>query len=145
MSQVCSSTRSRRPALIDSVPSILIPALFASLLIPASLAAQETDATAAALRLYQYRLLQVGTRLRSYPPEALVSRLEGTTSISLQVSAEGTLASQTIIQSSGHRILDEHALAVLAQAVPLTEIPSALHNRAFIVHIVVDFVLPKNY
>ena len=144
MSPECSSTRSRRPAAIDSVRSILLWALLASLLLSAATSAQETDEMAAALQLYQYRLLQVGTRLRGYPPEALGAHLEGATTISLHISAEGTLARQTVIQSSGHRVLDEHALALLALAVPLTEMPSALHNTAFIVRIVVAFALPKD-
>lgn len=124
---------------------ILFRALLASLLLSASTLAQEIDVMAAAQQLYQYRLLQVGTRLRGYPPEALASRLEGSTTISLHISAEGALARQSVIQSSGHRILDEYALALLATAVPLTEIPSALHNRAFIVRVVVNFALPKDY
>ncbi len=122
---------------------LLLRALFASLLLSASAAAQAPEAIAAALQLYQYRLLQAGTKLRGYPPEAINSRLEGSTTISLHISAEGALARQTVIQSSGHRILDEHALALLALAVPLTEIPLALHNSAFIVRVVVNYVLPK--
>lgn len=122
---------------------LLLRALFASLLLSASAAAQAPEAIAAALQLYQYRLLQAGTKLRGYPPEAINSRLEGSTTISLHISAEGALTRQAVIQSSGHRVLDEHALALLALAVPLTEIPLALHNRAFIVRIVVDYVLPK--
>ncbi len=145
MSQECSSTRSRRPAAIDPVRGILLRTLLVALLLSASTVAQEIDVMAAALQLYQYRLLQVGMRLRGYPPEAIASRLEGSTTISLHISAEGALARQSVIQSSGHRVLDEHALALLALAVPLTEIPSALHNRAFIVRIVVAFALPKDY
>jgi protein TonB len=125
------------------VRGLLLQALFASLLLSVSAAAQDPEAIGAALQLYQYRLLQVGTKLRGYPPEAVNSRLEGSTTVSLHISAGGALTHQSVIQSSGHRVLDEHALALLALAVPLTEIPLALHNRAFIVRIVVAFVLPK--
>ncbi|MBI4293474.1 MAG: TonB family protein [Betaproteobacteria bacterium] len=124
---------------------LLLRALVASLLLSSVAAAQDPDpeAIAAALQLYQYRLLQAGTKLRGYPPEAVNARLEGSASVSLHISAAGALTRRAVIQSSGHRVLDEHALALLEEAVPLTEIPLALHNRAFIVRIVVAFVLPK--
>jgi protein TonB len=125
------------------VRRLLLRALSASLLLSVSAAAQDAEAIGAALELYQYRLLQAGTRLRGYPPEALNSRLEGSTTVSVHISAEGALTHQAVIQSSGHRVLDEHALGLLALAVPLTEIPRALQNRAFVVRIVVAFVLPK--
>lgn len=97
-----------------------------------------------ALTLYQYRLLQVGSRLRGYPPEALKRRLEGTAIVALHVSAAGTLSRQTLVHASGHPQLDEHALALLAQAVPLTEIPTALQNRPFVVRVAVAFKLPAD-
>ena len=102
------------------------------------------EAGVAALQLYQYRLLQVGTRLRGYPPEALRRRLEGTATVALHVSEAGTLSYQTLVHSSGQSVLDDHALALLALAVPLTEIPSALQNRAFIVRVAVAFRLPED-
>ena len=136
---------SRRPAATDAVCRALSGILTASLLaalLPAS-PAMAQEGTAAAAQLYQYRLLQTGTRLRGYPPEARTRRLEGTVTISLHISAEGVLTRQSVVRSSGHAILDEHALDLLARAVPLTEIPSALQNRPFVVRIAVAFVLPE--
>lgn len=134
--------RSRRPAAIDAVRQALSPFLLAALVLASPAGSQEGGADAA-LQLYGYRLLQSGTRLRGYPPEARRLRLEGTATISLHVSAEGILTRQSVVQSSGHTILDEHALDLLARAVPLTEIPSALQNRPFIVRIAVAFALPE--
>ena len=100
---------------------------------------------AAAVALYQYRLLQVGSRLRGYPPEALKSRLQGTATVALHLSAAGSLTRQVLVESSGSPLLDEHALALLAQAVPLTEIPATLQNRPFIVRVAVAFKLPADH
>jgi len=119
-------------------------ALMAAALVAGAQYLEAPAGAAAALTLYQYRLLQVGSRLRGYPPEALNRRLEGTTIVALHVSAAGTLSRQTLVQPSGQQLLDEHALALLAQAVPLTEIPTALQNRPFIVRVAVAFKLPAD-
>lgn len=95
-----------------------------------------------ALELYQYRLLQTGARLRSYPPEAVAQRLEGTASVELIIAGNGTLTRATLTGSSGYVLLDAHALDLLAQAVPLTQTPSALQNRRFAVRVVIAFRLP---
>lgn len=122
----------------------LLRTLLATPFVSLAAAAQEGGEISAALELYQYRLLQAGTRLRGYPQEALAMRLEGQATILLHIDPRGVLARSTVIQSSGHRVLDQYALALLASAVPLTEIPSALQNRRFAVRVVVAFALPKD-
>ncbi|MBI2315476.1 MAG: TonB family protein [Betaproteobacteria bacterium] len=122
----------------------LVLALLAAPFLPLGAQAQEGDERAAALELYRYRLLRAGTRLRGYPQEALALRLEGQTGVLLHINGQGALARSTVTRSSGHRILDEHALALLAAAVPLTEIPTALQNTDFAVRVVVAFALPKD-
>lgn len=138
--------RSRPPAAADAVTvrRALVLALLAAPLFPFAALAQEAEERAAALELYRYRLLRAGTRLRGYPQEALAQRLEGQTSVLLNIDGQGALARSTVTRSSGHRILDEHALALLAAAVPLTEIPAALQNKSFVVRVVVAFSLPKD-
>ena len=42
----------------------------------------------------------------------------------------------------GHALLDQGALDLLARAVPLTEIPSTLQNKAFAIRIAIAFRLP---
>ena len=95
-----------------------------------------------ALDLYRYRLLQSGTRLRRYPVHAQEQRLQGTATIEVLVTARGVLGQARILQSTGHNLLDQNALDLLARAIPLTEIPSALHNRAFALTVALAFVLP---
>ncbi len=95
-----------------------------------------------ALELYGIRLLQTGSRLRNYPEEAFREKLAGTAIVALAVGVNGNLERQTLLQSTGHRILDEHAMAMLAKAVPATEIPANLRTTAFTIQVSVVFALP---
>jgi TonB family protein len=98
----------------------------------------------AALELYRYRLLFTGTKLRAYPSEAMQRRLTGTATVEIEISRDGKLQKDEIVTSSGHRILDDYATELLKAAVPLTEIPSPLHNTAFNLRVAVVFVLPPD-
>jgi len=126
----------RRSALLACL------ALPAGGLLAAAAFAQSQPEIETALELYRYRLLQSGTRLRAYPPEALEQELEGTVSLELIIAGDGTLRSATLLSSSGHAVLDQGALDLLARAVPLTEIPSTLQNKAFAIRIAIVFRLP---
>ena len=95
-----------------------------------------------ALELYRYRLVQRGTRLRVYPEEALEQQIEGTASMEIVIAGDGSLRSAKLLASSGHALLDQHALDLLVRAVPLTEIPSALQNKAFAIRVAIVFKLP---
>jgi len=111
-------------------------------LLAADAIAQSQAEIETALELYRYRLLQSGTRLRAYPPEALEQQLEGMVSVELIIAGDGTLRSATLLATSGHASLDKGALDLLARAVPLTEIPSTLQNKAFAIRIAIVFKLP---
>lgn len=126
----------RRSALLACL------ALPATGLLAVAAFAQSQPEIETALELYRYRLLQSGTRLRAYPPEALEQELEGTVSAELIIAGDGTLRSVTLLSSSGHAVLDQGALDLLARAVPLTEIPSTLQNKAFAIRIAIVFRLP---
>ncbi|MCC6474145.1 MAG: energy transducer TonB [Burkholderiales bacterium] len=96
----------------------------------------------AALQLYQLKLVQTGMSLRRYPEEALREGLHGTAAVEIRIGADGKLTNQRLVKSTGHKILDQHALALIAQAVPRTELPAALQNTVFTMVINVAFVLP---
>jgi TonB family protein len=99
----------------------------------------ETDA---ALQLYTLKLVQTGMKIRTYPAAAQARGEEGSVTVEISMSANGKLDAANLIESSGHASLDSHALALLGQAVPMTEIPAALHNRAFSFRVVLAFKLP---
>lgn len=106
-------------------------------------AAQQEDELDAALQLYRARLLQTAQRRRSYPAEALEQRITGTVNVEITVSGDGRLKQKRLLTSSSHGSLDTHALQLLEEAAPLTEVPSALKGRAFRVPVTVNYVLPE--
>jgi len=123
-----------RDFLVSLVSSALLFAL------AAPLGAAQPDA--GALELYKARLLQTGSRLRTYPEEAYAQKLEGTAVVTLGVDAKGRLTRLTLEKSSGHRVLDEHAIGMLEKAVPAVEVPINLRNIAFTIQVVVVFAMP---
>jgi TonB family protein len=109
---------------------------------PPAARAQSQAEIEAALDLYIYRLVQSMRQVRSYPQQALDEQLEGDCAVELVLSQDGTLRSVTVITSTGHAILDEHARDLARRLVPLTEIPSTLQNKAFAVRFAMAFRLP---
>lgn len=101
-----------------------------------------TGETDVALELYRLRLFQAASRLRLYPPEALERRLQGTTGLELVVAGDGSVKTLRMTASSGEPVLDEQAAALVRAAVPLTQIPLALQNRAFAIRLAIVFRLP---
>ena len=50
-----------------------------------------------------------------YPVDAIRLRLEGVVMLQLRITAEGTVEDVQLIQSSGHRVLDEAAIKAVAR------------------------------
>ena len=131
----------RLPMRSKRISASGIAALLVACLLQTSPAAgAEPDASA--LELYGIRLIQTGSRLRNYPEEAFREKLSGTAVVALAIGADGKLAQQTLLRSAGHAVLDEHSMAMLAKAVPDTEIPANLRNTAFTIQVSVVFALP---
>ena len=119
---------------------VLVTALLL-LLLPGLVRGQSAE-TDAALQLYTYKLVQTGMKIRSYPAAAQARGEEGAVTVQISMNANGSLGAADLIESSGHADLDSHALDLLGRAVPMTEIPAALHNRAFAFRVVLSFKLP---
>ena len=120
--------------------SITASLVLACLLQLGAAAGAEPDRSA--LELYGIRLLQTGSRLRNYPEEAFREKLSGTAVVALAIGADGKLDRQLLLRSAGHAVLDDHAMAMLARAVPATEIPTNLRNTAFTIQVSVVFAFP---
>ncbi len=58
-------------------------------------------------------------QLKRYPFEARMKRLEGRVVIRVVIREDGNLEDLTVVQSSGHQILDHDALEIIRQASPL--------------------------
>jgi protein TonB len=64
-------------------------------------------------------------RRKKYPPAAHARRTTGTVRVSFTVHKDGRISSPVLLQSSGHDILDDEAMALLARASPLPPIPDS--------------------
>lgn len=121
--------------------TLLLLALLAGAALAGAARAQSPEIDAA-LQLYRYRLVQTGMKLRSYPADAVAQGLEGTATMDIAVGANGLPSRVALVSSSGHAMLDRYGFDLLTRALPLTEIPSALHNRAFALRVALVFALP---
>lgn len=94
------------------------------------------------LRSYRLALARETRRYKRYPARAIEAGWEGTAELRVEVTGHGA-ATVHLAKSSGHRVLDEAALKMLRQALPVTPIPAPLQARAFSVELPIVFELPQ--
>jgi periplasmic protein TonB len=75
---------------------------------------------------FERTLLSHLARFQDYPPLARDAKLQGTVQVVFVMRRDGTVSSAWISSSSGARILDEEAMAILRRAEPLPDVPSKL-------------------
>lgn len=92
------------------------------------------------LRQYRLALAREARRLKRYPPLAREHAWEGTAQIAAVFSgaAEPAVA---LAHSSGHAVLDEQALIMIARAVQSADLPDSLRGRQFKLLVPVQFSL----
>lgn len=78
-------------------------------------------------------------RYKIYPRPARLTRQEGTVLVRFTIVSDGTITGWSIVQGSGHDILDEAAEDMIRRASPLPPIPAGM-NRTHI-----DLTLPIQY
>ena len=80
---------------------------------------------------YLYRWSQkiefVGNR--NYPQQALANKIFGELRLATTVKANGTIAKVEILQSSGHRLLDDAALQIVRLASPFAPFPKDIRRE----------------
>jgi protein TonB len=76
-----------------------------------------------------------------YPRMALTRRWQGTADLKLQIAADGNLKALSVAHSSGFEILDEQAMKMVKDAMPLPALPDALRGHEFAIDIPVAFKL----
>ena len=77
---------------------------------------------------------------KQYPQIAIRRNLEGTVTVSARIS-QGRLIEITLVDSSGHKVLDEQALKMVRKAVEELPVQANLARKSFTVLIPVDFRL----
>ncbi len=78
---------------------------------------------AAFLALIQAHL----TRYNTYPPDAVIHRIEGTVYLHFIMDAKGRVLFSEIAKSSGSTVLDAQVLALIQKAQPMPPIPAYLN------------------
>jgi protein TonB len=93
--------------------------------------------------LHDYGVLVSGAvaKKKVYPRLALMRRWQGTAQLKLQVAADGSLRSVNLVQSSGFEVLDDQAIKMVKDAMPLPNLPDSLRGREFAIDIPVAFKL----
>lgn len=67
---------------------------------------------------------------RNYPQEALSRRITGSLRLSVVINPDGTIYEIEILQSSGHRILDDAALQIVRLSAPFAIFPPEIRQHA---------------
>jgi protein TonB len=93
--------------------------------------------------LHDYSAIVSGAvaKKKAYPRLALTRRWQGTTDLKLQVAADGNLKALSVTHSSGFEVLDDQAMKMVKEAMPLPVLPDALRGREFAIDIPVAFKL----
>ena len=103
--------------------------------------ALQNAGTSSAVENYLTRLSRHLARFYEYPRRARRLGQEGTPVIVFEFRRDGTLLAQSLRTGSGHKLLDEAALAMLRQAAPLPEVPEDMSGQSFSYALPVRFSL----
>lgn len=94
------------------------------------------------LRGFRLALAREATRHRRYPPAAVEAGWQGELEVQVKFAPGGLADGIRLARSSGYAELDDAALAMLEQALPVTLVPASLRERAFAVNLPIVFELP---
>jgi periplasmic protein TonB len=98
---------------------------------------------AAVLREYGAVVSSAVAKKKVYPRLAMMRHWQGTTDLKLQIAADGAMKSLSVARSSGFDVLDEQAMKMVKDALPLPNLPDALRGREFAIDIPVAFKLQE--
>ena len=80
-------------------------------------------------------------QFEEYPPVAKRRHWEGTTVVQLRLSPDGKVTDISVVEKSGHEILDEAAVNMIRKASPLPAPPEGLRGRDQTVLVPIKFKL----
>jgi protein TonB len=125
------------PTPTDTVPPQLPATPIATLPSPPSRQAQAADP--AALAGYNRALAAAVDRHKRYPRIALIRQWQGTVVLQLNIGVDGRIQEHHLARSSGYEALDQQALDMLREAMPLPAMPAQLAGVSLSVDIPVIF------
>ncbi|MBL8436636.1 MAG: energy transducer TonB [Zoogloeaceae bacterium] len=129
----------------DSHPASSPPAAPQAISIPAPPAATPTPIPAqpdpALVAGYRERLANLLAREQTYPRIAAARGWEGEVVLRVVIARKGQLVNVQVLRSSGHPVLDEHALALVADVQPFPALPLELPGNDLTVTVPVHYHL----
>lgn len=93
------------------------------------------------LKAYGNVLAQAIGQRKNYPRLARMRNWQGTTELRLQIGTDGKLRDLTVTHSSGYDLLDQQAIAMVKQTLPLPQLPATLRGTEVAVTVPVVFKL----
>lgn len=103
-------------------------------------ALQEADLIAR----YRVEVIEVAIKLRRYPLLARENNWVGVSDVRLSVGADGGIAALLLRKGSGHRVLDDEALAMIRGAHSKVPLPPELRGKSFSIDVPVIFDLKNS-
>lgn len=132
VSELPPAPETRAPAQIDAPPADAATAPRQS--------ARSAAATAAALS-FEQRLLGHLERHKRYPRAAQLRRQQGMPYIRFTMDRNGQVLTSSLERGTGHALLDEEALALLARAQPLPAMPPEMPGATMEIVVPIEFFL----
>jgi len=80
------------------------------------------------------KILRVGNQ--NFPQEALKKGIFGSLRLSVRIRADGSVAGIELLESSGHKVLDEAAIRIVRQAAPFEPFPPEIRKNTDIFEII---------
>jgi protein TonB len=100
---------------------------------------QTDTAGEADISSYLGRVVAHLRRFKRYPAEAQAANVQGTARVRFSVGSKGDVLATRLIASSGTKLLDEEAVAMVARAGPFPPIPSEIHRNSMTFTVPVRF------
>jgi periplasmic protein TonB len=83
------------------------------------------------IRQYSIEVAGFAKKFKTYPRVARDNNWEGKVVIRVAVKANGVNATYSVLESSGHEVLDKQALEMVTRGRPRAQIPPALQGKEF--------------
>ena len=105
-------------------------------------ASPTTTETAYYFESWRRKVQRVGQL--NYPEAARTARLYGSLRLLVAIAADGALVDARVLESSGHRVLDEAAVRIVRLAAPFAPFPPGMRRNTDVLEIVRTWQFRKN-
>lgn len=124
-------------------PPVVVAATAPALPAVAAIVAPPAVPTADLLAAYRRRLGELFASHQDYPRVAALRGWEGEVRLRLRVARKGNLLAVDVDHSSGFKVLDQHALAMLAELGGLPPLPEGLGEHEIQIVVPISYKLNK--